>query len=81
MAVSKRALTYCRRGIIQYLNGNSAEFERLVNKAMEFNKVEPKWTNCKYWNKGQKVNAKIDFSTGVITDLEGNVLRRGARVC
>jgi hypothetical protein len=79
--LSREAALFCKRGIIQLLNGDKAEFERLVSKAIEFNKAEPTWTNCKYWHQGQKVNARIDFSTGVISDLQGNVLRRGAKAC
>ena len=76
MAVSKQALTYCKSGIIQYLNGDTEEFKRLVGMAVEGNKEEPTWTSCLYKTNGKKVKAKIDFKTGVIADLQGNVLRR-----
>jgi argininosuccinate synthase len=79
--LSREAALFCKRGIIQYLNGNSAEFEKLVDKAMEINKVEPKWTNCKFWHQGEKKAAKIDFTTGIIVDMHGNILRRGVKAC
>lgn len=79
MAISKEALSYCSRGIVRYLNGDIKEFEKLVTQAMNFSEVEIKeqWTSCKYWHNGEKVKAKIDFRTGVIIDLKGNVLRKG----
>lgn len=75
MAISKQALTYCKRGIIQYLNGDIEEFKRLVGMAVE-GKEEPTWTSCLYKTNGKKVKAKIDFKTGVIIDPQGNILRR-----
>lgn len=75
--ISAQTLEYTTRGIIQYLNGDRAEFEKLIAKAMEFNIQEPVWTSCMYKKSGKRIKAKINFGTGVIVDLEGNVLREG----
>lgn len=33
-----KALEYCARGIVQYLDGNVDKFNKLINKAMKFYK-------------------------------------------
>lgn len=79
--MSPEVAKYCKRAIINYMAGNSGEFERLVNRAIEFNKNEDELVKCKYWHKGQKVDAYISFQTGVITSTTGEVLRKGILVC
>lgn len=78
--MSPEVAKYCKRAIIDYMAGNIEEYERLVNKAIEFNKTEDELVKCKYWHKGKKVDAQINFSTGVITSKDGEVLR-GKMVC
>lgn len=80
MAVSKECAQYCKRGIVRYLNGDTKEFNRLVNMAIEFNKQEPKLVECRYKVNGKWVDAKIDWGSGVIYGIDGQVLRR-CKVC
>lgn len=78
--VTKEAVSYCFRSIIQLMNGNTNKFEEYVIKAIEINnEIEEKinWTNCNFKVNGKKVPAKINMKTQEIRDLEGNVLRSG----
>lgn len=80
MAVSRESAQYCLRGIVNYLIGNTKEFEKLVNTAIEFNRTESVKVKCLYKQNGIKIKAFVDFSTGTVIDEQGNVLRRG-KVC
>lgn len=78
--VTKEAVSYCFRSIIQLMNGNTNKFEEYVIKAIEINnEIEERinWTNCNFKVNGKKVPAKINMKTQEIRDLEGNVLRSG----
>lgn len=78
--LSAEAMEYTARAIIQQIAGNTLkvnEYCEFINKAIQINKLEPKWTSCKYWHNGEKVQAKIDFRTGRIVDLSGKELRKG----
>ena len=78
--VTKEAISYCFRSIIQLMNGNTNKFEEYVIKAIEINnEIEERinWTNCNFKVNGKKVPAKINMKTQEIRDLEGNVLRSG----
>lgn len=69
------------RAIINQIIGNNERAKELQRKAIEFNKQEDKLVKCKYWSKGQKLDAYICFETGVITSTNGEVLRKGILVC
>ena len=78
--VTKEAVSFCFRSIIQLMNGNTNKFEEYVIKAIEINnEIEERinWTNCNFKVNGKKVPAKINMKTQEIRDLEGNVLRSG----
>ena len=78
--VTKEAVSYCFRSIIQLMNGNTNKFEEYVIKEIEINnEIEERinWTNCNFKVNGKKVPAKINMKTQEIRDLEGNVLRSG----
>lgn len=78
--MSPEVAKYAYRAVIDYMAGNFGEYERLANKAIEFNKKEDKLVRCRYKRQGQWINAYIDFNTGIIKSKEGIVLR-GNKLC
>lgn len=82
--LSAEALRYTARAIVQQMAGNKqkvTEYCGYIKKAIEINKVEPKWMDCKYWHNGEKVSALINWNTGEIKSTNGEVLRRGNNPC
>lgn len=78
--ISKECASYCLRGIVQYLNGDTNKFNALVDKAIQINQKEKEvasWTNCTFKVNGKKVKAKINMLTHEIKDLNGNTLKEG----
>ena len=74
--MSSEVASYTLRSIINQIIGNNERAKELQRKAIELNEKEDKLVSCKYWFKGQKVDAYICFETGVITSTTGEVLRR-----
>lgn len=69
------------RAILNYMVGQNEDYKRLVNEAIKLNIETEQKVKCKYIKNGAKINAFINFKTGVITDEYGQVLRRGNTCC
>lgn len=82
--LSAEARKYTARAIIQLLAGNKQKVEEYcnyVNKTIEIHREEPKLVRCRYKKNGQWIQAEINWSTGIIKDLQGNVLWEGKKIC
>lgn len=80
--VTKECAEYCARSIIQLMNGNTKKFEEYAAKAIEINKEigdKLSWTSCYFKKDGKRMKAKLNMLTQEIRDLEGNILREGAK--
>lgn len=72
------------RALIQYMNGNFNEYEKLINRAAELYENEPEEVaeiipvinKCRYKINNQWIKATIDFSTGIIRDLNNNEIKK-----
>lgn len=67
--LNQDVVKYGFRSIVRYMSGDINEFERLVDMAIEYNKIEHRLLPCKYKVNGLWVSAKICFETGVIKAL------------
>ncbi len=74
--MTKEALEYCARGVVQYLSGDMELFKRYVHRAMEYHKEDlcacgGAMVDCRYQGK----KAKLCTRCGAVWNGDKPVLR------